>query len=147
MLCEVLQEGKKYGKKHIMFWQKKPVIAACPLTILVLFVFGRYHDLFHTASDYDVLMHFLGGGFFVITFAGILWHLPWGRRLLRRASPAGFRVGLVAGLVLTSITWEILEVVLNMTPNITQSVPDTVFDMVCALGGAALALCFIRPDD
>ncbi|GEM_PF-3247761 len=131
----------------MMFWQKKLVIAGCPLTILVLFAFGRYHTLFHTTADYDVFMHFLGGGLFVITLAGILWHLPWTNRLIRRIRPAVFKAGLLAGLLLTSIAWEILEVVLNMTPNITQSVADTVFDIICALGGAALALCFIRSDD
>jgi len=115
--------------------------------ILLLLLFGWQRDLFQTTADYDVLMHFLGGGFFVITFAGLLWCFPWGRKLIRRTHPVFFRTLLFSGLFCVSIAWEFLEVGLNMTPNWTQSPGDTVFDMVCAMAGAAIALCFIHPAD
>jgi len=112
--------------------------------ILLLFVFGWHHDLFHTTAYYDVFMHGLGGGLFIVMLAGIVWHLRLKRRVGGFPRPAVIKAGLVAGLLLVSITWEIFEVVFNLTPNWTQSVDDTVFDMVCALTGAAIALRFIR---
>ncbi len=127
-----------------MFWQKKSVIAGCPLIILSLFSFGWYHDLFHTTAYYDVFMHGLGGGLFVITLAGLVWHVWLKKRKGIPPRPMGIKAGLVAGLLLASVFWEIFEVAFNLTPNWTQSVADTALDMVCAVVGGAIALCFIR---
>ena len=130
-----------------MFWQKKTVVAGCPLVILLLFVFGWHHDLFHTTAYYDVFMHVLGGGFLVITLAGIGWHGGLKYRTARRIHPARIKATLAAGLVLSSIAWEIFEVIFNLTPNWTQSVGDTVSDMICAWVGGAVALHYIRPEN
>lgn len=127
-----------------MFWQKKTVIAGCPVMVLLLFVFGWYHDLFHTTAYYDIFMHGLGGGLFITTLAGLGWHLWWKQKSGRLPGAVAFKSGLIAGLLLTSISWEIFEVAFNLTPNWTLSVADTLSDMLYALIGAAIMLCFIR---
>ena len=127
-----------------MFWKEKSVIVGCPIVILLLLILGMHRDLFHTTAYYDVFMHCLGGGLFVISLAGSIWHVWLKKRGDRMLRPVAIKAGLIAGLLLASIIWEIAEVMFNMTPNWTQSVVDTVFDMVCALVGAAIALCFIR---
>jgi hypothetical protein len=127
-----------------MFWQKTTVIAGGPALIFLLLIFGHQHDFFQTTAWYDVFMHTLGGGLFVITLAGALWHLKLKKNPGRVSRPALFKGSLIVGLILTCIAWEIIEVIFNMTPNWTQSVADTLSDMACALAGAAITLCFIR---
>ena len=115
--------------------------AACPLVVLLFFIPGWSQDLFHTTAYYDVFMHSLGGAMLTITFAGILWHV-WLKK--RSMSLLRSRAVLIGCLVVASIAWEIFEVMFNLTPNWTISIADTISDMLYALAGAVIALCFIR---
>jgi hypothetical protein len=126
-----------------MFWQKKTVIAAGPLAIALLLPAGWRYDLFHTTAWYDVMMHFLGGGFFVISLTGAIWHLR--RKKSGGPAPAQMKPVLLLLLLLLSIAWEILEVFLDMTPNWTQSKSDTFSDIIWAQIGAVIALRFVFP--
>ncbi len=126
-----------------MFWQKTIVIMGGPLLVSVLLVLGLYDGLFHTTMWYDILMHSLTGGLFVISSAGMGWHL-WLKHRSNSRIGLGLRVGMIAWLLFVSILWEILEVLLGMTPNWTTSVPDTVSDVIYALIGGVVTLCLIR---
>jgi len=126
-----------------MFWQKKTVIAAGPLILAILLLTGWRYDLFQTTVWYDVMMHFLGGGFFIISLTGTLWHL-W-RKKSGRQPPVWIKAVLLLLLLLTSIAWEVLEVYLNMTPNWTQSASDTFSDIFWAQAGATVAVRCIFP--
>lgn len=126
-----------------MFWEKKSVIIGGPLVVLFLLTLGLYDNLFHTTAYYDVFMHSLTGGLFVITFAGIVWHLRLKKRPDRQVGIV-VKLGLIAGLFLAAIIWEIAEVVFNMTPNWTTSIPDTISDVVYALMGGTISLFLIR---
>lgn len=128
-----------------MFWQKKSSMLCGPPAILLLLVLGLSYDLFQTVFFYDILMHFLGGVVFVVTFAGLLWQV-WPAPRGCRPSLAAMRVLLLCGVLLISFIWEWAEVVLGMTPNWTDSVQDTLGDVLCALAGAIVVLYFIRAD-
>jgi hypothetical protein len=130
-----------------MFWQKKTILAGGPLTLLLLLAFGRYHDLFHTTDWYDIFMHFLGGGLFIITLCGFIWHLRLKKNPGRMPGSALFKAGLITALLLTAVLWECFEVLFNLSPNWTHSVKDTVLDMVCGLAGAAVALLVVFPKE
>lgn len=122
-----------------MFWTKYTVIAGGPVLVVLLLGLGLRYDLFHATSWYDLFMHVLGGSVVAVSFAGAAWRLranaaPW---LITRAVP-------IAAVLAISILWETAEVILGMTPNWTLSVADTLSDLFFALGGAVVALCFIR---
>lgn len=131
------------AKRQEMFWQKKAMIIGGPLVVAVLLAAGLYNGLFHSTEWYDVFMHSLTGGLFIITAAGSSWYL-WLKKRPDVRMGYGLRLGLLAGLFIISVIWEVAEVLFNMTPNWTTSVSDTVADVLWAQVGGIVALCLIR---
>lgn len=126
-----------------MFWQKKSIMIGGPVAVSLLLALGLVEGLFHTTEWYDIFMHSLTGGLFIITLSGTVWHLS-----LQKNSDCSFgllaRCGMLAGLLIASVIWEIAEVILNMTPNWTTSLSDTASDVIWAQVGGIIALYFIR---
>ncbi len=127
-----------------MFWKKATLIIGGPILLLLLLLLGALGELFLALSWYDKMMHLLGGAFFVISLAGMLWHLQYKKSPGRIPCAARFKGGLLVVLLLIAIAWEVFEVIAGVTPNWTHSVSDTFADILCALLGAALVLPFIQ---
>jgi hypothetical protein len=126
-----------------MFWTRSSSVVGGPLLVAGLLAAGLRYDLFHRLAYYDLFMHTLGGIVVAASTAGLAWRM----QTARGAVPGSFGTLTVMPflvVLLVSILWEAVEVLLGMTPNWTQSVGDTLSDLIYALAGAVLMLCFIR---
>ena len=126
-----------------MFWARTSSVVGGPLLVVVLLAAGLRYDLFHRMAYYDLFMHALGGIVVAASTAGLVWRMQTARGAFSKTSGT-LTVLPFAVVVLVSLLWEAIEVLLGMTPNWTQSIGDTLSDLLYALAGAVLMLCFIR---
>lgn len=122
---------------------RKPLFkefTALSVILVVFHLLAIYFDLYWVVGEFDSLMHFLGGAWFVL---GILWLYFFSGffKPLNRQIRQYFLISML-GLVFISVVWEIYELAAGVAFVSWQEYPfDTTLDFIMDfLGG--IAACF-----
>lgn len=121
-------------------------IILCWLVLMVVLVYfdALYFDgINHFRPGYfDMLLHFLGGGFIAASFLYFAGKNLFGA-LSDRFLPLAFLT--LGAVVLVALNWEFYEYFVNIYLQLPQEpIADTFSDLALGLAGGALTVCVIR---